>query len=144
MSEDSIVCPVCETENHALNRACLNCGEPLIVVCPRCNTVNAVTAEQCFACELRLDTLGHITARHEVRFADRFTRQAGTANETKSDQYEQDQVRSQQLWEPERRRQEYLRTQKLRQEKQERYLVIGVVAAALVVVAIVLITSLAR
>ena len=77
MSEDILLCPVCDTENDALSRTCVNCGESLIVVCPRCNTVNAITAEQCFACGQQFDTLGQIIARHEVRSEDRFTRQAG-------------------------------------------------------------------
>src|SRR5512139_2845869 len=108
MSEDILVCPVCQTENDALGRTCGNCGESLIVVCPRCNTVNAITAGQCFACGQRFDALGQIMARHEVRLADRFTRQAGAALETKSEQKAKDQARSRELWEQEHQRQTYL------------------------------------
>ena len=144
MSEDILLCPVCETENDAQRRTCVNCGESLLVVCPRCNAVNAVTAEQCFACSQRFDTLGQIIARHEVRFADRFTRQAGTAIDIKSEQKAQDQARSRQLWERERQRQEYLQAQRLRQKQQERYLIIGAAAAAVVVLAVVVMAVLAR
>lgn len=144
MSEDILLCPVCDTENDALSHTCMNCGESLIVVCPRCNTVNAITAEQCFACGQQFDTLGHIIARHEVRFEDRFTRQAITAIDTKSEQKAKDQTRSQQLWDEERRRQEYLQTQKLRQKQQERYLVIGVAVVVVVALVIVLLIALAR
>ncbi|HTP09433.1 MAG TPA: zinc ribbon domain-containing protein [Anaerolineae bacterium] len=144
MSEDILLCPACKTENDALNRTCVNCGESLIVVCPRCNTVNAITAEKCFACGQQFDTLGHIIARHEVRFEDRFTRQAVAASDAKSEQKEKDHVRSQDLWAQERRRQEYLQTQKLRQKQQERYLAIGVAVAAVIVVALILLISLAR
>jgi formate dehydrogenase maturation protein FdhE len=98
MSEELISCPICKTENNALNRACVNCGESLIVVCPRCNTVNSITAEKCFACGQQFDALGQIMARHEVRFEDRFTRQAVTAIDTKTDQKAKDKTRSQELW----------------------------------------------
>ena len=107
MSEDILLCPVCETENDALRKTCVNCGQSLIVVCPRCNTVNAITAEQCFACGQHFDTLGQIMARHEVRFEDRFTRQAVSAIEIQSpSKKRQHQARSQQLWEKERQRQD--------------------------------------
>ena len=144
MSEDILRCPACETENDAQRRTCVNCGQSLIVVCPRCNTVNAITAEQCFACGQRFDTLGQIIARHEVRFADRFTRQAGAAIDIKSEQKAQDQVRSRQLWDQERRRQEYLQVQKLRQKQQERYLIIGAAVVAVVVLAVIVLVLLAR
>jgi hypothetical protein len=144
MSEDILICPICQTENDALSRTCVNCGESLIVVCPRCNTVNAITAGQCFACGQRFDTLGQIMARHEVRVADRFTRQAGAASETKLGQKAGDQARSQQLWEQERQRQAYLQTQKKRQKQQERYLIIGVATAAAILLAMVILIALAR
>jgi hypothetical protein len=144
MSDDLLLCPICETENDALNRTCVNCGESLIVVCPRCNTVNAVNADRCFACGQQFDALGQIIARHEVRFGDRFTRQATTANEITSAQKAGDQARSQDLWAQERRRQEYLQAQKLRQKQQERYLIIGVAVVVVVVLAIILLIALAR
>ena len=144
MSDDILLCPICETENDALNRTCVNCGESLIVVCPRCNTVNAVNADRCFACGQQFDALGQIMARHEVRFEDRFTRQAVTAIDAKSEQKVKDKARSQSLWAEERRRQEYLQTQKLRQKQQERYLIIGVAVAAVIVLVIVLLIALAR
>lgn len=144
MSEDILRCPVCETENDTLNRTCLNCGESLIVVCPRCNTVNVILAEKCFACGQQFDALGQIMARHELRFEDRFTRQAGTAIETKSDQKAKDKVRSQELWAQEHQRQEYLHAQKVRQKQQERYLIIGVAVAGVIVLATILLIALAR
>jgi phage FluMu protein Com len=143
MSENYIFCPACSAINDVLNRSCVNCGESLIIVCPRCNTVNAVTAEKCFACSLQFDTLGQIMARHEVRFTDRFTRQATTANEITAAQKAGDQARSQELWAEERRRQEYLQAQKLRQKLQERYLIIGVAVVVVVVLAIVMLVALA-
>jgi hypothetical protein len=144
MNDDTLLCPVCETENDALARTCVNCGESLIIVCPRCNTVNAVTAAKCFACDQQFDTLGHIMARHEVRFTDRFTRQASAANDITTAQQSGDQARSAGLWALERQRQEYLQTQRLRQKQQERYLIGGVALAAVIVVAIVLLIALAR
>ena len=123
----------------------MNCGESLIVVCPRCNTINAITAEQCFACGQQFDTLGQIMARHEVRFEDRFTRQAGTAIETKSEQKAKDQARSQQLWEQERQRQSMLTDQLQRRKAAGAPThLIGAIVVAVVVVAIILISALAR
>lgn len=144
MSDDIILCPVCETENDVLNHTCTNCGESLIIVCPRCNTVNPITAEHCFSCEQQFDALGQIMARHEVRFTDRFTRQATTANEVVAAQKAGDQARSQELWAEERRRQEYLQAQKLRQKQQERYLISGVAVAAVIVLAVIVLIALAR
>lgn len=144
MNEDILLCPACDTENDALRQTCVNCGESLIVVCPRCNTVNSIAAEKCFACGQPFDALGQIMARHEVRFADRFTRQAHAAIETKIDQKAQDQARSRELWEQEHQRQEYLRAQKLRQKQQERYLVSGAAVAAVIVLVIVILIALAR
>ena len=144
VSEEFVICPVCDTENDALRGTCVNCGQSLIVVCPRCNTVNAITLEQCFACGQRFDTLGHIIARHEVRHADRFTRQATTAIETKSDQKAKDQTRSQQLWERERQRQNLLAEQLQRRKAQERKLMLIAAAVAIVVITIILISVLAR
>ena len=134
MSDETRLCPACQTENDALNRECVKCGQPLIVVCLRCYTVNPIAAEKCSACGLRFDTLGQIMARHEVRMADRFTRQASTANEAKDTQIEQAQARSQQLWQPERDRQAYLLAQKQRQKQQERYLLIAAIAVSVVLV----------
>ena len=144
MSEEVVICPVCQTENDALRRTCVNCSQSLIVVCPRCYTVNAITAQECFACGQQFDTLGQIMARNEVRFEDRFTRQAASAIDTKSAQQVSDQARSQQLWSQERRRQEYLHVQKVRQKQQERYLVIGTVLVVIVVLVGVALITLAR
>ncbi len=144
MSQDILICPACEAENDALRKTCVNCGQSLIAVCPRCNCVNPITAEQCFACGQRFDTLGQIIARHDVRFEDRFTRQAATAIEVRSDQKERDQARSQQLWEQERQRQNWLADQLQRRKAQERQLLLITAAVAIVVVAIILISALAR
>jgi ribosomal protein L40E len=144
MSEDIIVCPVCNAENDALRKDCLNCGQSLIVVCPRCNTINPITAEQCFACSQHFDTFGHIMARHELRFEDRFTRQAATASGMKEEQRAQDKVRSNELWERERQRQEMLASQLVRRKAQERQLLIGAVVVVVLVVAVILISALIR
>ena len=144
MSEDLIICPACETENDALRQTCVNCGQSLIVVCPRCNTVNAITAGQCFACAQPFDTLGQIMARHEVRFTDRFTRQATTAIEVVAAQKESDRARSQQMWEQERQRQDMLANQLLRRKAQERQLMIITAIVVIVVVVIVALIAFAR
>ncbi len=144
MSQDMLVCPICETENDARRRTCAQCGQPLMAVCPRCNAVNAITAEQCATCGQRLDTLGQIIARHEVGFEDRFTRQAAIAIETRSEQKENDQARSQQLWEQERQRQNWLADQLQRRKAQERNLMLITAAVAIIVFAIILLSALAR
>lgn len=144
MSQVFIICPVCQTENNALNKACIHCGQSLITVCPRCNAVNAITAGQCRVCGQQLDTLGYITARQEVRNEDRFLRQATSAIETKAAQQAHDQLRSQQLWERERQRQNGLADQLQRRKTQERQLVIVTIVVVVVVVAIILISALAR
>jgi hypothetical protein len=144
MSEDSLLCPTCETENDALNRTCASCGQSLISVCPRCNTVNAIGAEQCFACSQHFDTLGHIMARHEIRQSDRFTRQAASAIEIKQAEKVQDQARSDQLREQERQRQAALIAQKREQQKQEKQMISGAAVVVIVVIVMVIISAAAR
>jgi hypothetical protein len=144
MSEELIVCPACQTENDALNRICLNCGQSLIIVCPRCNMVNAITAEQCFACGQHFDTLGQIMARHEIRQSDHFTRQAVGANEVKQAEKNQGQARTEHIWEIERRRQAGLMAQKQEQQKQEKQLIVGAIIAAIIVVVILIIIAATR
>jgi hypothetical protein len=122
----------------------VSCGQSLIVVCPRCYTINAITAEQCLACELPIDMLGQIMARNEVRFEDRFTRQAAIASDAKTEQHKSDQTHSQQLWEKERQRQQYLLTQKRRQRQQERLLILGAAAVAALIIVIVVMASVAH
>lgn len=143
MNVETLCCPACNTENDALSEACVKCGQSLIIVCLRCCTVNPVTAEKCSTCGLHFDTLGQIMARNEVRLADRFTRQASTANEAKVAQKKHDEARSYQLREQERERQAYLLAQKQRQKMQERYLMFAVVAVSVVLVLWLLI-SMAR
>lgn len=133
-NEDFILCPVCGSENDALNKTCLACGQSLIQVCPRCNTVNAIAAGQCFACGQHFDTLGQIMARHEIRTSDRFTRQAATALEAKQTALEQDKVRHQQLWEQEQQREAYLLAQQQRQKQQEHIMLIATIITAIVAV----------
>jgi hypothetical protein len=144
MNEDTLPCPACQTENNTLNKACVNCGQSLIMVCPRCNTVNAINAEQCLACGQHFDTLGQIMARHEMRQSDRFTRQAAGANEIKQTEKAQGQARLDQMWEVERQRQAALIAQKQKQQKQEKQLMIGAVSVAVVVVVMVIIIAATR
>ena len=144
MSEDLIICPTCQTENDALNKACANCGTALIIVCPRCNTVNAITAEQCFACGQRFDTLGQIMARHEIRQGDHFTRQAVGALEIQQAEQAPHKARTDRVWEVERQRQAALIAQKREQQKQEKQLIMGAIMAAVVVVMILIIIAATR
>ncbi len=144
MREDILICPVCQAQNAALSRTCVNCGQSLIIVCPRCYTINAITAAQCLSCQLPFDALGHITARNEVRFEDRFTRQAAIASDARTEERKTAQTRSQQLWDEERKRQQYLLNQKRRQKQQERLLIIGAAVVAVLIIAIVVIASAAH
>ena len=79
MNEVFLICPVCQTENAALRRTCVSCGQSLVIVCPRCYTINAVTAAQCLASASCPSTpwVNIIIARNEVRLEDRFSRQGG-------------------------------------------------------------------
>src|SRR5512136_357466 len=106
MEKDTILnCPYCGAENSKAARNCAQCGEALIRVCPRCNAINAITAEHCSACGQQLDVLGHIMARNEIRFIDRFTRHAKNVSGVKEQETTQARQRTDLLWEPERRRQ---------------------------------------
>jgi len=144
MSEDILLCPACQTENDALNKACANCNQSLIVVCPRCNMVNTINAEQCFACRQHFDTLGQIMARHEIRQSDHFTRQAVSATEIKQSEKAQGQTRTDHMWEVERQRQAALIAQKREQQKQEKQLIMGAISTAVVVVMILIIIAATR
>jgi hypothetical protein len=144
MSDDILLCPTCETENSALRKTCVNCGQSLIVVCPICNTINAITDEQCFACGQHIDTLGHIMARQELRQSDRFTRQAINALEIQEAEKASQQAISNQLWEKERQRQAALIAQKQEQQRQEKLLIIGAVIVATMLIAILIYLAATR
>jgi hypothetical protein len=144
MNEDIILCPTCDTENAALNKTCVNCGQSLMIVCPRCNTINAIATAQCFACGQHFDTLGQVMARHEIRQGDRFTRQAVGALEIQQNEQAPHQARTDQMWEKERQRQAALIAQKREQQKQEKQLIIGAAVIVIVVLTIVIIIAATR
>ncbi len=107
--------------------------------CPRCNTVNEREADTCRACGLQFDTLGHITAREQLRFDDRFTRRAQEVSDVKAFDQAQSEERLQGMWAAEQQRQAALLAQRAAQREQERRLM----AIALVVLAIAVVAVLA-
>jgi hypothetical protein len=135
------LCPFCEAENAMDAQICSQCGRALRRTCPRCQTVNLITADKCVSCGQPLDTFGHIAAREELRFADRFTRHAHEVAEVTADQQAQSQRRLDQMWDVERKRQAALAAQRQVQHRQEQRMVTA--AIIIFVLAIVIVVGLA-
>ena len=136
-------CPFCEADNALDAKACQRCGQALRRVCPRCQTINPVKAEMCVACQLAFDTIGHIAAREELRFTDRFTRMADGVSGVKTAEQSQSQQRMDQMWAAEHQRRAALSQQKQVQRKQElRMMYAALILLALAVVAVIIIAIL--
>src|SRR5512141_1196578 len=116
--------------------------ETVTRTCPRCNTVNEREAETCRACGMKFDVLGHITAREQLRFDDRFTRHAQEVADVTALDQAQSEERLQGMWAVEQQRQAALLAQRAAQREQERRLmtialvVLGIVVIAVIAVAI--------
>ncbi|MFN8598319.1 MAG: hypothetical protein U0559_19315 [Anaerolineae bacterium] len=111
--------------------------------CPRCNTVNDREAGTCRTCGLQFDTLGHITAREQLRFDDRFTRRAQEVADVKAFDQAQSEERLQSMWAAEQQRQAALLAQRAAQREQERRLMtIALVVLAIAVIAVLTVVML--
>ena len=117
--------------------------EPALI-CPDCSTANAPDAKNCVSCGHPFDALGHIMAREQLRFADRFSQRAQNVPEMKTQAADASQQRLAQLWEVDRQRRDALHLQKKRQQQQERRLLIGAATAVIVVLIVVLIVLIAK
>ena len=114
------------------------------LICPDCSTANAPDAKRCVSCGHPFDVLGHIMAREQLRFDDRFSRRAQAVPETKAQQADGSRQRMDKLWEEDRQRRDALYVQKKRQQQQERRLLIGAATAVVVVLIVVLIVLIAK
>ena len=137
------VCPYCDAVNEPGAQQCAACGRSLVHTCPRCGTLNRVTTETCVSCGLHFDVVGHITAREQMRFEDRFTLRAHDITEAKARQVEASRQQLDRFWEEERQRQAALAAQQVRQKQQERRLMIGAVTLLVVVIVIILLVIIA-
>jgi hypothetical protein len=138
------ICPFCEAENELNAKACQRCGRALRRVCPRCQTVNPIKAEACLSCKLAFDTIGHIAAREELRFTDRFSRKAEEISGVKAAEQSQSKQRMDQMWAVEQQRQATLVKNKQAQRRQEMrmmYAALILLALAAVVVVVMALLS---
>jgi hypothetical protein len=138
------VCVYCDAENELDAGACQRCGRALRRVCPRCQTVNPLKAEACEACGQKFDTIGHIAAREELRFADRFSRKAEAISSVKAATQSQSKQRMDQMWAVEQQRQAALAKNKQAQRRQEMrlmYAALILLALAVVMVSVIAILS---
>lgn len=117
--------------------------EPATRTCPRCNTANERKSETCRACGLRFDTLGHIAAREQLRFDDRFTRRAQEVADVKALDQVQSEERLQDMWTIEQQRQAALAAQHVLQRRQERRLLsIALIVLLIAVIAVIVVVIL--
>ena len=114
------------------------------LICPDCSTANAADAKRCAACGHPFDALGHIMAREQLRFVDRFSQRAQDVPKMKAQEADGSRQRLAQFWEEDRQRRDALYTQKKRQQQQERRLLIGAATAVVVVLIVVLIVLIAK
>ncbi len=136
------VCPYCDTVNDAGAQTCAKCGKRLLRICPRCGTLNSISAAQCASCGQRFDMIGHIAAREELRFVDRFTHHAEAVSDVKAVEEAQSQQRMDQFWEEDRRRRAALAAQQQEQKRQERRLMYGAITFAVVAIIIIIVIVL--
>ena len=114
------------------------------LICPDCSTANAADAKRCAACGHPFDALGHIMAREQLRFGDRFSQRAQAVPEMKAKEADGSRRRLAQFWEEDQHRREALYAQKKRQQQQERRLLMGAIAAVIVVLIVVLVVLIAK
>ncbi len=137
------VCPFCEAENELDAKSCQQCGRALRRVCPRCQTVNPIKVEACVSCGLAFDTIGHIAAREELRYSDRFSRMAEEISSVKADTQSQSRQRMDQMWAVEQQRRATLAQKQQMQRQQElRLMYAALILLALAVVAVIVIAVL--
>ena len=136
-------CPFCQAENELDAPACQRCGRALRQVCPRCQTINPVKAAACLACGLAFDTMGHIAAREELRYMDRFTHRAADISGVKAAEQAQSQQRMDQMWAADQQRRAALVKNKQAQRRQERQLMsAALIGLALALIAVIVIAVL--
>lgn len=137
------VCPFCEAENELDAKACQRCGQALRRVCPRCQMVNPIKADECAACGQKFDVIGHIAAREELRYTDRFSRMADSISGVKAADQSQSKQRMDQMWAVEQQRRATLVKNKQEQHRQEMQMMYAaLIFLALAIVAVVVIAAL--
>ncbi len=135
------ICPYCETINEIAAQTCVHCGKALRRTCPKCGTVNWISAGQCASCGQRFDTIGHIAAREELRFVDRFSYRAEGVADLKATEHAQSQQRMDGWWEQEHQRRAALAAQQRVQKRQELRLIY--IAGTLIIIAIIVVVVIA-
>jgi ribosomal protein L40E len=142
-TETTLTCPECQAENALDAQACQRCGQALCRVCPRCQAINPIKAEACGACGQKLDVIGHIAAREELRHTDRFSRRAEGISGVKAAEQAQSQQRMDQMWAVEQQRLAAVAKAKQAQRRQEmRMMYAALIFLALALVAAVVIAVL--
>jgi hypothetical protein len=137
------ICPFCKAENVHEAKSCQRCGQALRWVCPRCQEINSIEAEVCAACGQKLDVIGHIVAREELRHVDRFSRRAEGINSMKAADQAQSQQRMDQMWAVEQQRLAALGKAKQAQHRQEMQMMYGaLIFLALAIIAAIVIAVL--
>lgn len=137
---DGVICPHCEHLNPAGAEVCGHCRQMLVRPCPACGADNWSGAETCRQCGASLDRVSMMSNRLGVDLAERFNEQQRSARSLKEDAALGSERRLAEFNAMEERRQAGLRAAQARKAAEQRLLLMGTAAFALVVIAAVLIS----
>ncbi|MBI3242835.1 MAG: zinc ribbon domain-containing protein [Chloroflexi bacterium] len=137
MSPDQVTCAVCQTANDADAEFCKKCGDPLKYACPNCGAKNWTGAEDCASCGHDLDPISFMNERRVRGFKSTLEEQRKMAGSLKAEEEESSRKRLGEMWETEKRRQEFLARQKARQDREQTILFIGLIAIVVIVIVVV-------
>lgn len=139
MSREQIACAICQTANGPDADFCKKCGEPLKYACPNCGAKNWTGAEDCASCDHDLDPIAFMTQRRVKGFKATLEEQRKMAGKLKEEEEASSQKRLGEMWETERRRQEFLAQQAAKQKKEQEMIFIGLIVLAVIFLGVVVI-----
>lgn len=124
--DDRVACPHCEAVNANEAAFCSACGGKLKRPCPACGAQNWAGADHCITCGRDLDLIGALADRHTEGFKGALQRQRESAHLIKAEEEQASQRRLGELWQVEKRRQEFLARQQAEHWRQQTALLIVV------------------
>lgn len=125
------LCPSCSTYHEEDQAACDECGSSLVRLCKNCHTINWTGDETCINCGQSIDLLGQVVLSSQQSDADRLDRQMNDARVLKETEAAASDKRMAELMAIEEARQAELIQQRVRQQRQERKMLIIIFAAVL-------------
>jgi ribosomal protein L40E len=137
--DDRLVCPHCQVLNRLEADFCAKCGEKLKRGCPACGAENWAGAEFCISCGRDLDLLTYMAQRQTHGFQTLLEEQRQMARTLKDKEDADSQKRLAQMWDVERRRQEFLAQQSAEQRQQQSRLLVSLSVVVVLFVGLIIV-----